>query len=64
MPETRQQLPGHRQGLVFTIRHTSTTQKPIERASERNDAEIERWRSEKWPAIKKKPKVRDAHSSG
>jgi transposase len=41
-----------------------SVQKPIERASERNDAEIERWRSEKWPAIKKKPKARGAHSSG
>jgi transposase len=41
-----------------------SVQKPIERASERNDAEIERWRSEKWPAIKDTPKARDAHSSG
>jgi len=30
-----------------------SVQKPIERATERNDAAIERWRSERWPAIKK-----------
>jgi transposase len=41
-----------------------SVQKPIERASERNDAAIERWRTEKWPTIKKKPKTRAAHSSG
>jgi transposase len=41
-----------------------SVQKPIERASERNDAAIERWRSEKWPDIKKKPNARAAHSSG
>jgi len=41
-----------------------SVQKPIERASERNDAVIERWRDEAWPAIKKKPKARGAHSSG
>jgi transposase len=41
-----------------------SVQKPIERASERNDAAIERWRSEKWPAIKKKPNARAARSSG
>ena len=35
-----------------------SVQKPIERATERNDAAIERWRSEKWPAIKKKPNTR------
>lgn len=41
-----------------------SVQKPIERASERNDAVIERWRSEKWPAIKKKQSARAARSSG
>jgi transposase len=41
-----------------------SVQKPIERAIERNDATIERWRSEKWPAIKKKPNARDVPSSG
>lgn len=41
-----------------------SVQKPIERASERNDAAIERWRSEKWPEIKKKPNARVERSSG
>ena len=33
-----------------------SVQKPQEQASERNDAAIERWREEKWPEIKKKPR--------
>jgi transposase len=41
-----------------------SVQKPIARASERNDAAIEHWRTEKWPAIKKKPKTRAVRSSG
>lgn len=41
-----------------------SVQKPIERATERNDAAIERWRTEKWPALKKRPKTKAAHSSG
>src|SRR5215212_5276771 len=41
-----------------------SVQKPIERASERNDAAIERWRSEKWPAIKKKPNTKAVPWSG
>ena len=41
-----------------------SVQKPIERATERNDAAIERWCREKWPAIKKKPNARDVPSCG
>lgn len=41
-----------------------SVQKPTLRATERNDAAIERWRSEKWPAIKKKPNTRAVRSSG
>jgi transposase len=41
-----------------------SVQKPIERASERNDAAIERWRNEKWPAIKKKPSAKSERWSG
>lgn len=37
-----------------------TRQKPIRRASERNEAEIERWVKEEWPRIKKKPPPSDA----
>jgi len=32
-----------------------TPHKPIVRASQRNEAEIERWRSEVWPRLKKSP---------
>jgi len=35
-------------------------QKPIERASQRNEAAIEQWRREKWPVLKKKPKAKGA----
>jgi hypothetical protein len=28
-----------------------SVQKPIERATQRNDAAIEQWRNEKWPAL-------------
>src|SRR5215207_7152856 len=31
-----------------------TPQKPIERAAQRDEEQIERWRSEVWPALKKK----------
>jgi transposase len=41
-----------------------SVQKPVERASERNDAAIERWRSEKWPALKKKPNAKAEPWSG
>lgn len=30
-------------------------QKPVKRASQRDEAAIERWRQEEWPGIKKKP---------
>jgi transposase len=32
-----------------------SAQKPERRARERNEAEIERWRKEEWPRIKKQP---------
>src|SRR4051794_12072700 len=41
-----------------------SVQQPTLRATERNDAAIERWRSEKWPALKKKPITRAVRSSG
>jgi transposase len=33
-------------------------QKPVEQASQRDEAAIERWRTEKWREVKKKPKSR------
>jgi transposase len=41
-----------------------SVQQPIERATERNDQAIQRWRTEKWPAIKKKPNARTEPWSG
>jgi transposase len=41
-----------------------SVQKPTLRASERNDAATLRWRSEKWPALKKKQSARAVRSSG
>lgn len=54
--------PDHIGRLLHSIGWS--VQKPIERATERNDAAIERWRSEQWPALKKRPKTRAARSSG
>ncbi len=37
-------------------------QKPLERATQRNEAAIEQWRAETWKAVKKKPNGKDAPS--
>ncbi len=39
-------------------------QLPRQRATQRDEAAIETWTSEQWPAMKKKPKPRSAPSSG
>jgi transposase len=36
-----------------------TQQKPVEKASQRNEAAIQQWRDEHWPALQKKPKQKD-----
>ena len=41
-----------------------SVQKPITRASQRNEAAIEAWRTERWPALKKGLTRRDEPSSG
>jgi transposase len=41
-----------------------SVQKPIARASQRNEAVIEAWRTERWPALKKGLTRRDGPSSG
>ena len=35
-----------------------SVQKPVEKASQRDEAAIEKWRTERWPELKKKPKRR------
>lgn len=50
-------------GVVFSLSHVGrllqqigwTRQKPIARASQRNEQAIERWRTEKWLELEKKP---------
>jgi transposase len=39
-------------------------QKPIHRATQRDEAAIERWSTERWPALLAKPRRRSAQSSG
>jgi transposase len=54
-------------GVTYTPRHVGrilkaigwSRQKPVERASQRNEVAIERWRTEKWLAVKKKPNRKD-----
>ena len=41
-----------------------SVQKPIQRASQRNEAEIEAWRTERWPALKRGLTRRAGPSSG
>lgn len=40
-----------------------TPQKPIRRAKQRKEEEIQRWKEERWPAIKKKRSKKGAQSS-
>lgn len=55
-------------GVQFSLSHVGrllqqigwSRQKPIERASQRNEQAIERWRIEKWQELEKKPNVKDA----
>ncbi len=49
--------PGHVGRILKAIGWSR--QKPVRRASQRDEAAIERWRIEKWLEIKKKPQMRD-----
>ncbi len=57
-------------GVTYSLSHVGnllqrigwSRQKPLERASQRDEAAIERWRSEGWQAIKKKRNVKDEPS--
>src|SRR5205814_3682517 len=39
-------------------------QKPVERASQRNEEALKKWSDERWPALKKKPSRRRRAASG
>jgi transposase len=41
-----------------------SVQKPVQRASQRNEAAIEAWRTERWPALKRGPNRKGEPSSG
>ncbi len=55
-------------GVEFSLSHVGrllqqmgwSRQKPIERATQRNEQAIERWRTETWQELEKKPNVKDA----
>src|SRR6266540_3375253 len=59
-------------GVQYHVNHVGnllraarwSVQKPIERASQRNEAAIEAWRTERWPALKKGLTRKDGPSSG
>jgi transposase len=54
-------------GVRFSLSHVGrllqqigwSRQKPIERASQRDEQAIERWRTEKWHELQKKPSAKD-----
>ena len=54
--------PAHISRLLRQIGWTS--QKPITRATQRDEEAITRWVSERWPALKKEPKRKDGRLSG
>ena len=57
-------------GVTYSIEHVGrllskigrSRQKPVERASQRDEEEIARWHEETWPELEKKPSASSAHS--
>ena len=41
-----------------------TSQKPIQRATQRDEEAIGRWMTERWPEVKKRPRRKEGPSSG
>jgi transposase len=54
--------PAHVSRLVRALGWSS--QKPVRRASQRDEAAIAAWLAERWPALKKGPRGKGARSSG
>lgn len=54
--------PAHVSRLLHALRHS--VQRPIDRASQRNEQAIQAWWQERWPALQKKQSQRDAPLSG
>lgn len=53
--------PAHCSRMLRTLKQS--VQKPIQRASQRDEAAIQRWKEERWPALKKRPGMKSAPSS-
>ena len=53
--------PGHCCRLLQQLRYC--VQKPMQRASQRDETAIGHWKKERWPALKKKPSRSNAPSS-
>jgi transposase len=55
----------HRDHVGRLLREAGwSRQKPVERASQRNEEALKNWSDERWPDIKKKPKKKRPPSSG
>jgi transposase len=54
--------PAHVSRLLHALRHS--VQRPIPRATQRNEAAIAAWWQERWPALEKKRPTKSARSSG
>lgn len=53
--------PAHCSRLLRRLRQS--VQKPVQRASQRDETAIQRWKEERWSALKKRPKTNSALSS-
>jgi transposase len=54
--------PAHVSRLLHALRHS--VQRPIPRATQRNEAAIAAWWQERWPALEQKRPTKSARSSG
>jgi transposase len=54
--------PAHVSRLVRAL--GQSVQLPITQATQRDEAAIQKWRDERWPELKKRPRRKDAPSSG
>jgi transposase len=52
--------PAHCSRLLRSIKYSQ--QKPIQKATQRDEAAIQRWKDERWEALKKRPKTKSGPS--
>jgi transposase len=53
--------PAHCSRILRALKHS--VQKPVQRATQRDEEAIGRWKAERWPALKKKPQPKSEPSS-